>query len=67
MWRPDRFVHRRIPLVMGMRAHARKRNDSVIAAIAEVIRDAISAEAEAGGGESGSSGRRMESDIRNDV
>ena len=49
-WRPARLVHRRIPLMPRIHPHARRRNDSVIAAIAEVIRDAIAADSDPDGG-----------------
>jgi hypothetical protein len=49
-WRPARLVHRHIPVMPRTHPQARRRNDSVIAAIAEVIRDAIAAEREAEGG-----------------
>jgi hypothetical protein len=68
-WRPNRLVSRRIPLSPRAHAQARRRNDSLIAAIAQVIRDAIAAEshAERGDEEPGSSGHRMEPDTRNEV
>lgn len=49
-WRPARLINRRIPVAPRIHPQARRRNDSVIAAIAEVIRDAIAAEREAEGG-----------------
>jgi len=49
-WRPARLVNRRIPVTPRIHPQARRRNDSVIAAIAEVIRDAIAAEKDPEGG-----------------
>ena len=68
-WRPGRLVHRRIPVVSHIHPNARRRNDSLIAAIAEIIRDAIAAEmdSEREGDGSESPSRRMESDTRNEI
>jgi hypothetical protein len=45
--RPTPLVRRRIPLVLRVHRPAQRRNDVVIAAIAEVIRDAMTADAKA--------------------
>jgi hypothetical protein len=68
-WRPARLVHRRIPLTSRIHPQVRRRNDSVIAAIAEVIRDAIAAESDAERGSRGPKalGHRMESDTQNEI
>ena len=42
--RPTQLVRRRIPLVLRIHSPAQRRNDSVIAAIAGVIRDAMTAD-----------------------
>ena len=55
-WRPARLIRRRVPLVARTRPQTRTRNDSVIAAIAAVIRDAIAAEKSNGGGDQGPAG-----------
>lgn len=44
LYRPAPLVHRRVPLVSRLHPPARGRSDSVIAAIAEVIRDAMTAD-----------------------
>jgi hypothetical protein len=56
-WRPARLIHRRVPVLPRIHPQARRRNDSVIAAIAEVIRDAIAAERDSEGGGEESEGR----------
>lgn len=45
--RPTPLVRRRIPLVLRVHPPAQRRNDSVIAAIVEVIRDAMTADGDA--------------------
>ncbi len=42
--RPTPLVRRRIPLVLTVHPPTQRRNDRVIAAIAEVIRDAMTAD-----------------------
>jgi hypothetical protein len=50
-WRPARLVRRRVPLAARTRPQTRTRNDSVIAAIAAVIRDAMASEMSNEGGD----------------
>lgn len=63
-WRPACLVHRHIPVMPRIHPQARRRNDSVIAAIAEVIRDAIAAESDPEGASRSPKkpGHRMEPD-----
>lgn len=49
-WRPARRINRRIPVTPRIHPEARRRNDRVIAAIAEVIRDAMAAKRDPEGG-----------------